>query len=449
MTFLRKLFILETIKEFNRGMDNYKDEVYRRVHKKVEANIFSEGSKIGLEGKYIAPNMSLEDISPNDRTPEMYVSLINHNRCHLEDVPDELLSNSFLISTFQGEVRDYIKNHPAKFDRQFYKNLITFNYYATTGEDNCFRIMPVEYIDEEMCTLAILNSLDHMKSDWFYAVQERKPEALTEDLWKLGARFYAEEKDGENKFLKMTPEQYKDEEYYLEMCSSICSLYPIKGKIMDTIPKEVITPQFLMKLLSDTLENITTFNEAALETEIAYHENGNEVHERIWQFAIRKWYATVERMKLTPERIAYFKQYYSNDTDQYNGSFRSRYRKFRHPKVNQLKEGEILLPNQYAGTVPENMEREYDADQYLEAIYRSLGIEIVGELTDDTYAVVVPSNLTITKTDDTIQIQNQDSNTTIQLSCYKNLVREIEFANSKQSGIRNKVIVKDGLPKRV
>ena len=95
------------------------------------------------------------------------------------------------------------------------------------------------------------------------------------------------------------------------------------------------------------------------------------------------------------------------------------------------------------------MEREYDADQYLEAIYRSLGIEIVGELTDDTYAVVVPSNLTITKTDDTIQIQNQDSNTTIQLSCYKNLVREIEFANSKQSGIRNKVIVKDGLPKRV
>ena len=117
MIFLRKLFILETIKEFNRGMDNYKDEVYRRVHKKVEANIFSEGSKIGLEGKYIAPNMSLEDISPNDRTPEMYVSLINHNRCHLEDVPNELLSNSFLISTFQGEVRDYIKNHPAKFDR--------------------------------------------------------------------------------------------------------------------------------------------------------------------------------------------------------------------------------------------------------------------------------------------------------------------------------------------
>lgn len=112
MIFLRKLFILETIKEFNRGMDNYKDEVYRRVHKEVEANIFSEGSKIGLEGKYIAPNMSLEDISPNDRTPEMYVSLINHNRCHLEDVPNELLSNSFLISTFQGEVRDYIKNHP-------------------------------------------------------------------------------------------------------------------------------------------------------------------------------------------------------------------------------------------------------------------------------------------------------------------------------------------------
>ena len=29
-------------------MDNYKDEVYRRVHKKVEANIFSEVSKIGL-----------------------------------------------------------------------------------------------------------------------------------------------------------------------------------------------------------------------------------------------------------------------------------------------------------------------------------------------------------------------------------------------------------------
>lgn len=430
-------------------MDNYKDEVYRRVYKKVEDNILNTRSKIGLEGKYIAPNINLEDISPSDRTLEMYVSLINHNRCHLEDVPNELLSDSFFISTFQGEVRDYIKNHPAKFDRQFYKNLISSNYHATTGEDNCFRIMPVEYIDEEMCTLAILNSLDHTKDDWFYTVQERKPEALTEDLWKLGAKFYAEEKDGENRFLKMTPEPYKDEEYYLEMCSSICSLYPVKGKIMDTIPKEVITPQFLMKLLSDTIENIATFNEDALETEIAYHENGNEVHECIWQFAIRKWYATIERMKLTPERIAYFKQYYGNETDQYNGNFRSRYRKFRHPKVNQLKEEETMLPNQYTGTVPITMAKEYDADEYLETIYRSLGIKIIGELAEDAYAVVVPSNVTITKIDDTIQIQDQDSNTVIQLSCYKNLVREIEFTNAKQSDIRNKVMIKDGIPKKI
>ena len=36
---------------------------------------------------------------------------------------------------------------------------------------------------------------------------------------EIRARLYARKQDCENEFLSITPEEYKDEEYYKEMCS--------------------------------------------------------------------------------------------------------------------------------------------------------------------------------------------------------------------------------------
>lgn len=55
---------------------------------------------------------------------------------------------------------------------------------------------------------------------WFSIVAKRKPEALTADLWKLGARLYAREQDGKCDYCYITPSEYKDEEYYKELCLS-------------------------------------------------------------------------------------------------------------------------------------------------------------------------------------------------------------------------------------
>ena len=150
--------------------------------------------------------------------------------------------------------------------------------------------MPLEYIDEEMCSLAILNALDWSDYAWFYSTYERKPEALTADLWKLGARLYETD---ENKILDITPEEYKDVEYYKERC---CTNYNCgseiaswKDKIMDSIPQEILTPEFLLDLLVDSLENIAMFNEKALETKISYSDtsSGEIVTETIWQFIVK------------------------------------------------------------------------------------------------------------------------------------------------------------------
>ena len=266
------------------------DEVYKRISKKLEDGIFTKGKNCKLSTYYFE-RKTIMDFLISERTPEICVSLMDYGKCDFYDVPEASRTREFFISAFTNHgVFNYIKDNIEQFDREFFKDLLESNEYATNFRENCFAIMPLEYIDEEMCSLAILNTLDWSDYAWFYSTYERKPEALTADLWKLAARLYETD---ENKILNITPEEYKDVEYYKERC---CTNYNCgseiaswKDKIMDSVPQEILTPEFLVDLLVDSLENIAMFNEKALETKISYSDtsSGEIVTETIWQFVVK------------------------------------------------------------------------------------------------------------------------------------------------------------------
>lgn len=277
------------------------DEIYKRLSKKFEDGTFTKGDRYNLR-QYHFHNQTIKDLPENLRTREFFISAYPAN-----------------------DVVDYIQKHISDFDRQFFKDLIVSNEYAIKFNQHCFSIMPLEYIDEEMCSLAMLYSTDWMSAAWFYFVYEKKPEVLTEDLWKLGARLYVSAENGENTFLEITPENYKDNEYYKEMCScheDFFSPFAIdKREVMTSIPEEILTPEFLLNLLLDDMDNIVVFNEQALETEISYTDDGKEISEKIWQFAIRKRGNTISHIELNNERIEYFLNLYDEDSNEYRYSF--------------------------------------------------------------------------------------------------------------------------------
>lgn len=193
--------------------------------------------------------------------------------------------------------------------------------------------MPREYIDEEMCSLAILNSLDWSDNSWFYSVCRRKKEALTEDLWKLGARLYARLSGQRNDFLIFTPVEYRNQEYYKEMCrcnfNCGMKLDTNKGKIMDSIPQEVLTVEFLLGLLQEDINSVARFNEKALETEISYTADGEIVCEKIWQFVVRNAGDTIRNIELNDERVEYFLCYYDEHSRKYRFCFADKYKKLK------------------------------------------------------------------------------------------------------------------------
>ena len=313
---------------------NYKinDEVYKRISKKVEDGTFKKGKNCALN-RYYFGSATIMDFPIDKRTPEVCASLMDYCKCSLCDVPETSKTREFFISEFTNkEVFNYIKDNIEKFDREFFKDLLESNEYAICLNENCFAIMPLEYIDEEMCSLAILNALNWSDYNWFYSLYERKPEALTSDLWKLGARLYARIQDNENKFLNITPEEYKDEEYYKEMCSCNYNygmeLISNKGKIMDSVPQEFLTPKFLLQLLSDNFDNVARFSEQALETEISYTIFGKEVKEKIWQFVVRMKGYNIQYIELNDERIAFFLNHYDKDSFEYNYGFKDKYKKY-------------------------------------------------------------------------------------------------------------------------
>ena len=446
-------------------------EVYKRISKKVEDGIFKKGKKLK---QHSFREESITDFPISERTPE-----------------NPRAREFFIFKFTDSEVFNYIKNHIEQFDREFFKDLLESDRYATSFWKNCFAIMPLEYIDEEMCSLAILNAIDYGDSAWFYSTYERKPEALTADLWKLGARLYETD---ENKILDITPEEYKDVEYYKERC---CTNYNCgseiafrKDKIMDSVPQEILTPEFLLDLLVDSFENIAMFNEKALETKISYSDtsSGEIVTETIWQFVVKLDGNLIRNIKLNDERIEYFLNHYDKDSKEYNYAFKDKYKKYKKMKKNPKAYAEQMartgdyyrnaaeeamsrihvnvlngeeptqvfddmakatrnvqqafLPIEYRERVPAELCKQYDSEEYLELMYNLLGIEIIEERDDLFYRVNMPEEWTVTNKGYWNYVKDKDGADVITYF-YRSLfydrdayVRSINIPDEKKDGIK-------------
>lgn len=447
-----------------------KDAVHARILKKFEDGIFTMGEDCTMTRYYFERNISTFPFS--ERTPEICWSLMAYSRCRLSDVPETSRTRDFFIAAFTNdEVYHYIENHIADFDRQFFKDLITTNEYATNFEKNCFAIMPTEYIDEEMCSIAILKALNWSHNNWFLSVYKRKPEALTADLWKFGARLYSRMSGKNNEFLSITPDEFKDIEYYIEMCSCNYNcgmeLDTNKGKIMESLPKEVLTPVFLVALLALDLKNVARFSDEALETEYKYTKENLYVEEdetvvgKLWQIVVQADGYLIQHMKLNEERIEFFLKHYDKDSGEYRWGFKDNYKTYMKQKENAKAlaqtnettkenaldtansiilnamvyavEGEeptkaiadevdrieiivnqALLPIEYKGMVPQAFCKEYDGEEYLAMIYKKLGIEIVKEYDSLFYKVILPNGWSIDKDGYSHDVKDTDGNTIIE-----------------------------------
>ena len=467
------------------------DSVHERIIKKFEDGIFTMGKKCPLT-KYYFERETISDFSISERTPEVCSSLMGYCKCKFLDVPESSRTREFFISCFTNDdVYNYIKDNISNFDRQFFKDLITTNEYATRFNKNCFAIMPLEYIDEEMCSLAILTTMGWSDTSWFYSVYERKLEALTADLWKLGARLYSRMSGVINKFLSITPKEYKDEEYYKEMC--MCNfnvgmeLDDNKGKIMDSIPKEVITKSFIIDLLVNNLKNVARFSEKALEIEFEYQKDEKIVCEKVWQYVVRLDGYLIRHIQLNDERINFFLSLYDKDSPEYRWGFKDSYKMYKKEKseagalerkprrlemetndtvkrvlfhaaayaldgenpckaieyeVNRKEDvNSSLIPIKYQGIVPLEYSKTHDTEEYLEMLYEEMGIEIIEEHDNLFYNVTIPDGWTVLRDGYWNYVKDDCGNTVIEYFydpkfCDREAyVKTVNFTKGKQKTI--------------
>lgn len=410
------------------------DDIYQKIEKRVDEGEFVRGFNYSFNRG--CGESDINRIPYSRRTPEVCASLMAYSRCYLSDVPESSRTREFYLNAyFHNDVYEYIKNNANLFDRQFYKDLIATNSAATWSDRNCFKFMPLEYIDEEMCSLAILESTDYIGGNWFEEVARRKPEVLTNDLWNLGARIYSSARSGINDFLEITPEEYKTQEYYKSMCMSNFNvgtpLYTNKGRIMDTIPKNIITEEFLIDLLTEDIENIGMFNEQALETLVTVNEGEKEV---LWKAILKIDGKVIKYIPLNDERVEYFLSLYEKDSMEYRWCFKDEYKRYLKKKRNDISNSEVrtqidnidtanrvlmgallynlegedpskaiddeinrgksmtedFLPIKYRGIIPDALRKDYDSEEYLAMMYDSLDIKIIEEYDNYFYKVELP-----------------------------------------------------------
>lgn len=196
------------------------DKYYQRISTKIETGEFIPGQNYRFNNYVKAKNIN--ELPLSERTPENCSFLMEYSRCKLSDVPFTSMTREFFLNSFNNDdVYNYISANIREFDRQFFKDLIETNNYSLSFDDkNCFEIMPLEYIDEEMCSLAIVSSINWSSDGWLMSVIRRKKEALSSDLWHLAVRLYGLNEEYIEDFIKETPEEYRDRDYYLQMCSS-------------------------------------------------------------------------------------------------------------------------------------------------------------------------------------------------------------------------------------
>lgn len=308
---------------------------FERFYAKFKTGEFKPGIKSNLPIYSYKPNKT------ENLTPGHFVDGIGHSKILFKDIPKEFLTRDFFLHALCSVYHDvvsYVKEHlETEFDREFFKDHIATKKSSLSFENNCFEYMPLEYIDEEMVSCAMLKCIESRltfidrrndsSNNWFFSVAKRKPDVLTQDLWILGARCFARKGNGRNKFLEITPEKYKNQEYYFAMCASNDT------PVMEDIPKEILTTNFLVTLLNYDINNIKSFTNEALEETAPI--NGTDEKIKFWQYAILSKGHLISNIPLNDERVNFFISHYAEGSPEYRLSFQDVYSMYLRTKENK------------------------------------------------------------------------------------------------------------------
>lgn len=302
---------------------------YKRLKEMFEQKGYSQGVKDTM------PIYSWDDVQciPDNLTPGHYVYANSYSKIEFKDIPKKYRTREFFLHALSGvrdDIVEYVKTHTAEFDKQFFKDHIATNYFGLMFELNDFEYMPLEFIDEEMVACAMFRSINMRDIDdrrgnceeWFYSVYRRKPEVLTQELYILGARCFAQKLHGKNKFLDITPEEYRTPEFYFALCLGN------NTPVMEDIHESILTTNFLVTLLNENIENISCFSEAALEREANMTGIG---HVKFWQAAIINEGYQIKNIPLNDERVEFFLSMYA----EYEYGFKYYYKTYLREK-NQI-----------------------------------------------------------------------------------------------------------------
>ena len=381
------------------------------AYKRMMADFVTKGYTTG-EGSYgipFKPDLRIMEVPERQR----YEYLLYHlSGCHDDYV-------------------EYVKARPKQFNKQFFKDCMAKNYYALYFEMNIFEWMPDEFIDEELVMCAMIRSMDMRYcdrrdecDDWFYSVHRRRPELLTPEMYILGARCFASKRRGVNRFLNITPPEYRTVEYYHALC--IHNDTPV----MEDIPKEILTSNFIVDVLNEDMESIRCFTEAALEMMIPVQGRGPR---KVWQAVMIVDGYKARYIPLNEERIKYFFSLYDKDSSQYRYGLKDHYKQYLREKsgapapsdsdtllagaamllgvtqgisndaavdastglMRKCANRRAQLPIHFGGRVPAKYAKIYDNEEYLTEIYKKCGIEILGEAGYYYYNVDLPDDIEV------------------------------------------------------
>lgn len=409
-------------------------QAYKRLEEMFEQKGYSRGVKDDMP-IYCWDNFPC---IPKNLTPGHYVYANSYGKIKFRDIPEKYRTREFFLHALSGAYEDiveYVKTHPEKFDKQFFKDHIETDYYGLEFALNDFEYMPLEFIDEEMVACAMFRSINMRYEDrrgdcdkWFYSVYRRKPEVLTQELYILGARCFAAKRNGKNNFLDITHEEYRTPEFYFALCLNN------NTPVMEDIPESVLTTNFLVSLLNDNTGNIQCFSEYALEKEAEMTGRGTV---KFWQAAVINDGYQIRNIPLNDERVEFFLSMYDKDSSEYEYGFKDHYKRYLREKnstpkpenraselagmmtlagalsgmnadsaidfgtdiMNAATDRQSMLPIHYANGVPKEYSKKYDREEYLLGIYKKIGIQVLQEADYYYYSVILPKNVSIVRDD--------------------------------------------------
>ncbi len=304
-------------------------QAYKRLEEMFAQKGYSQGIKDDM------PIYCWDNVQciPDNLTPGHYVYANSYGKIKFRDIPEKYRTREFFLHALSGvheDIVEYVKAHPEKFDKQFFKDHIETDYYGLEFALNDFEYMPLEFIDDEMVACAMFRSVNMRYvdrrgdcEDWFYSVYRRKPEVLTQELYILGARCFAAKRNGKNKFLDITPEEYRTPEFYFALCLNNDT------PVMEDIPESVLTTNFLVSLLNDNTGNIQCFSEYALEKEAEMTGRGTV---KFWQAAVINDGYQIGNIPLNDERVEFFLSIYDKDSLEYEYGFKDHYKRYLREK---------------------------------------------------------------------------------------------------------------------